>query len=639
MDEKRIDYLQFRRKLIVGYVVLCALLVFLLAWKMVAGYSADRANAASLTENSARAMAAHVEEIIDTIDQPLRISATRIAALSGEPLTAQTIAPLLATASVESDSRFWLLFIDTTGKGVVASNHLPVEGISFADRSYFRDAASVKGDKLHIGEPAIGRVSKRRTFFLSRRVESSSGRFLGVIAAPVDARRVANVFERARLGPAMSITLATNDNLIIARVPSFESSFGLNFSRSVPDGPLLKTTTFELNSPVNGERRLVSYVAFPSLPLRMIVGVTQESWIAGLRSDLVAGLIGLSIALVVALFSVRFALDQYRRLEHVEGQQRQLIDQLASAKDDLARSEKRLRIIADSVPGRVAYINADERYTFHNSSGHGAPLGALMGKTLLETHGEAIYGLCKEDVRRALQGHSVCVEQRYPSNGALRYFRHQYTPDINESGQVLGFYAMVTDITDFKKIQHRLSAAARVDTLTGLPNRAELLAHLECALARCKRSGHTLACLYLDIDKFKEVNDDLGHAGGDSALIEFGRRLRTCVRGSDIVARLAGDEFVIALEALDHPAEAERVAQKIIAAMATPFDIEGMCRKVTTSVGMVLARPLHDDARSLLRAADEALYRAKRAGRNRVEVRLSKGDDGDATSARASSDT
>lgn len=637
MDEKRITYRQFRRKLVIGYVVLCALLVSLFGWKMVAGYYADRATAASLTENSAHAMEAHVEEIIDAIDQPLRISAKRIAALDGKPLTSQTIAPLLATASFESDSRFWLLFIDAAGKGVVASNHLPVEGTSFADRSYFRDAASVRGDQLHLGGPAIGRLSKRRTFFLSRRVESSSGKFLGVIAAPVDAWRVANVFERARIGPAMSITLATRENLIIARVPSFEASFGLDFSRSVPARPLPATTTFDVDSPINGERRLVSYVTFPSLPLRMIVGVTQESWMAGLRSDLIAGSIMLLAAFLVGLISGRFALDQYRRLEQVEASQRQLIEQLAAAKNDLARSEKKLRVIADSVPGRVAYINADERYTFHNSGGTGAPLGALMGKTLLETHGAEIYSMCKEDIRRALQGHSVCVEQRYPSDGVLRYFRHQYTPDISDAGHVLGIYAMVTDITDFKTIQHRLSAAARVDTLTGLPNRAELIAHLEGALARCRRNGHTLACLYLDIDKFKDVNDELGHAGGDCALVEFGRRLRICVRESDLVARLAGDEFVIALEALDDPAEAKRVADKIIGIMEAPFDIDGTRRMVTTSVGMVLARPSQDDARSLLRAADEALYRAKRAGRNRLEIYPIEEDHQDGGAARPSS--
>jgi diguanylate cyclase (GGDEF)-like protein len=357
-----------------------------------------------------------------------------------------------------------------------------------------------------------------------------------------------------------------------------------------------------------------------SLPLIVVVGVTRESWAAGSRSDFIAGLAGLAVALIVALFSGRFALDQYMRLERVEAWQRKLIDQLHSAKVDLARGERRLRMIADSLPARVAYVNADERYTYHNAGPCGAPVGASLGKTLLETHGPEIYGAIRKDARRALSGESVDVERIYPINGEARCFKHQYAPDVSSRGRVMGYYAMVTDITEFKTIQKRLSDLARVDGLTGLPNRAELLDRLDAALARCRRTGAAMACLYLDIDRFKQVNDTLGHAGGDCALVEFSRRLRQCVRESDIVARLSGDEFAVVLEDIGQPEEAHRVASKIIASMAVPFNIEGARRMITTSIGVALAHPLEDDPRSLLRAADAALYRAKKAGRNRLET-------------------
>jgi diguanylate cyclase (GGDEF)-like protein len=266
----------------------------------------------------------------------------------------------------------------------------------------------------------------------------------------------------------------------------------------------------------------------------------------------------------------------------------------------------------------VAYINADERYTFHNAGEHGAPFKALMGKTLLETHGPEMYAVLRDGVRRALAGERVSEELSYCVQDEQRCFRHQYTPDIEADGRVVGCYATITDITEFKTIQDRLAAQARVDALTGLPNRAALLDRLETALARCRRTGQSLACFYLDIDRFKEVNDTLGHSGGDAALIEFSQRLRQCVRESDIVARLAGDEFVILLENLAHPSEAGNVAAKIIDSMTIPFSIEATRRIVTTSVGMVIADPLNDDARAVLRAADEALYKAKRGGRNRV---------------------
>jgi len=618
MSVRNAGYFRFRRKLVIGYLILCALLFSLLGWKVASGYHADRHAATTLTQNSARAMAAHVGELIDAVDQPLRISALGISAMDGKPMTPESITPLLAASSRASDSRYWLLFIDAAGKGVVASNGLSVGGVSYADRSYFRDAAMSRADQLHVGGSADGRVSGRRVFFLSRRVESTSGEFLGVVAAPVDAWHIASVFEKARLGPEMSITLATRGNIIIARAPLFEESFGADLSRVARIPPSLPSGVFEANSAINGERRLFSYAPVEKLPLRVTVGVTRESWMAGFRSDLMAGLAGLAIALSIALFSGRYALEQYARLARVEDWQRRLIGHLGMARDSLARGKRRLRVIADSVPARVAYINADERYTFHNAGEHGAPFKALMGKTLLETHGPEMYAVLRDGVRRALAGERISEELSYCVQGGQRCFRHQYTPDIEADGRVVGCYATITDITEFKTIQDRLAAQARIDALTGLPNRAALLDCLETALARCRRTGQSLACFYLDIDRFKEVNDTFGHSGGDAALIEFSRRLRQCVRESDIVARLAGDEFVIVLENLAHPSEAGNVAAKIIDSMTIPFSIEATRRIVTTSVGMVIADPLNDDARALLRAADEALYKAKRGGRNRV---------------------
>jgi diguanylate cyclase (GGDEF)-like protein len=621
MSEQGAGYAKFRRKLVVGYLILCALLFALLGWKIVSGYRSDRQAAAAVTKNSARAMAAHVSEIIDAVDQSLRLSASGISTLDDGALTPDTVLPLLAASSRASDSRHWLLFIDASGKGVVASSGLPVQDVSFADRSYFLDASASHADQLHIGGPSVGRVSRRRLFFLSRRVNSPSGKFLGVIAAPVDAKRVADVFEGARLGPEMSIALTMKGSMIVARAPLFEESFGADLSGLArPNPAVLGEGTFEADSPFRGERRLFSYTPVASLPLMVVVGVTRESWIAGSRSDFIVGLVGLAVVLIVALFSGRFALEQYSRLERVEAWQRKLIDQLHSAKMDLARGERRLRMIADSVPARVAYVNADERYTYHNTGPSGVPTGASRGRTLLETHGPEVYGAIKKDAHRALSGEPVDVERIYAVDGEARCFKHQYTPDVTGLGKVMGYYAMVTDITEFKAIQKRLSDLARVDGLTGLPNRAELLDRLETALARCRRTGTAMACLYLDIDRFKEVNDTLGHAGGDCALIEFSRRLRQCVRESDTVARLSGDEFAIVLEDTGRPEGAQGVAAKIIACMNMPFNIEGEQRLVTTSIGVALANPLEDNPRSLLRAADAALYRAKRAGRNRLET-------------------
>lgn len=617
MGERRMGYLRFRRKLMLGYLVLCVLLASLLAWKMAVGYRADHDAAAMVAKNSAVAMAAHVDDLIDAVDQTLQSSALAISAMPSDATSPEAVQTMLAAASQASDSRFWLIFIDPAGRAVASSNDSPIRGVSFADRSYFVQAAAAQNDHPHLGPPQIDGFFKRRLFVLSRQVVSKSGRFLGVIVAPVDASKVADLFNKARLSTAMSIALITRAHAIVARAPLFEESFGAQlFEFTLPDS----SQVFEARSPFRGERRLFASAAVGDLPLLVVVGLTRESWMAGFRSDFMAGLIGLAVALTVALFCGKFALEQFERLEHVEAWQRKLIDELGAAKEALSREERRLRVIAERTPAHIAYVDAQERYTFHNASLLGVPLGGALGKTLLETFGPHIYALLKADIDSALVGNVVCVERHYLVGGEERHFKHEYTPDFSEDGRVVGFYAMVTDITDLKRVQQKLLECARVDALTGLPNRVGLLERLETALARSRRSGEALACLYLDIDRFKEVNDTLGHSGGDCALVEFSHRLRQCVRESDLVGRLAGDEFVIVLHDLDQARDAQCVAEKIIASMAVPFNIEGRHWHVTTSIGLVCACAVHEDAHSILQDADGALYQAKRAGRNRIAV-------------------
>jgi diguanylate cyclase (GGDEF)-like protein len=161
-----------------------------------------------------------------------------------------------------------------------------------------------------------------------------------------------------------------------------------------------------------------------------------------------------------------------------------------------------------------------------------------------------------------------------------------------------------------------LTRLARIDMLTGLPNRNALYDRLEHALSRSLRDGTEVGCLYMDLDHFKQINDTLGHAGGDELLKQFSARVQSCMRQTDAFARLAGDEFVALIEDRDQPGATKLVASKIVEAMQIPFLIEGRSCAVTASIGLAIANNRMDDQDSLLRKADVALYRAKREGRN-----------------------
>jgi len=173
------------------------------------------------------------------------------------------------------------------------------------------------------------------------------------------------------------------------------------------------------------------------------------------------------------------------------------------------------------------------------------------------------------------------------------------------------------DVTARKAEEQRLRQRAELDALTGLPNRGLFNDRLERAIERARRSGKTMALLFLDIDHFKGVNDSRGHGAGDALLRIVAERLLAAVRGVDTVARLAGDEFTVILEDLGEPADAEIVAMKLVEALRPPVRIGDDLVRVSTSVGLAVLADTDADAAALLARADEALYEAKRAGRDR----------------------
>ncbi len=181
------------------------------------------------------------------------------------------------------------------------------------------------------------------------------------------------------------------------------------------------------------------------------------------------------------------------------------------------------------------------------------------------------------------------------------------------------FVAVITDITERAQAQERLQYLAHHDSLTGLPNRALFLERLDHALTRARWTKRPLAILFLDLDRFKNINDTLGHDIGDSALRVASERLISCVREGDTVARFGGDEFTVLLEDMANSDDVPNVAQKILDSLSRPFDVEGREFVVTTSIGISLYPNDGDDSLKLLRKADTAMYRAKEQGRNKYQ--------------------
>ncbi len=224
-----------------------------------------------------------------------------------------------------------------------------------------------------------------------------------------------------------------------------------------------------------------------------------------------------------------------------------------------------------------------------------------------------------------LEGKSQHFETEYRiehSDGSYRWVQSRGLA-IRESQGVSPhrMAGSLTDITNRKRAEDQLLHAALHDSLTGLPNRALFLDRLEHAIARNRRHPESVfAVLFLDLDRFKNVNDSLGHAVGDQLLISIARRLESLLRPSDRVARLGGDEFAILADDLEQASDATRVADRLLRELAIPYDIEGNEIYASASVGITTSASPYRSAHDMLRDADNAMYRAKSLGKARYQL-------------------
>lgn len=224
-------------------------------------------------------------------------------------------------------------------------------------------------------------------------------------------------------------------------------------------------------------------------------------------------------------------------------------------------------------------------------------------------------------------------------DGRQRVVHIEAEPEFNEQGSVSGYTGILQDVTDRRQAEDRIRQLAHFDALTGLPNRRQLIYRVERAIESARRGGHEVGLLLIDLDRFKVINDTLGHAAGDELLVEVGRRLRGCVRHSDqilegvldglgnrshrgleAVGRLGGDEFVALLPEVADERDAERVAQRVLDALREPIFVGGQECFVTASVGIALYPRDGQTMADLLRNSDVAMYAVKSQGRNASAV-------------------
>lgn len=288
----------------------------------------------------------------------------------------------------------------------------------------------------------------------------------------------------------------------------------------------------------------------------------------------------------------------------------------------LGESETRFKLTVENAPVGIAILSLSDQFIQVNPR-----FCSITGFDESELRAASFTALLDEDSREAyalelaacLAGHKASVQ--FDARIQHRHGKEVWISSTlailrNASGTPEQVICSIEDVTERRAARARVEWLAHHDPLTDLPNRTLLRDRLQQAMARSLRAGKRAALIFLDLDRFKNVNDSLGHAFGDHLLRAVATRLRMCVRDSDTVARLGGDEFLIVLDCMEDANDVALVASKIIERLSTPIDVQTQTLSTGASLGISIYPDDGIDVDSLLKNADAAMYHAKESGRN-----------------------
>jgi diguanylate cyclase (GGDEF)-like protein/PAS domain S-box-containing protein len=291
----------------------------------------------------------------------------------------------------------------------------------------------------------------------------------------------------------------------------------------------------------------------------------------------------------------------------------------------LRESEKLLSDILENVSAYIYVKDSQGRYLFANRllrELFDAPMEEIVGYDDYKFFDADTASGRREDDLRVLQGGETIQAEETSLNiltGLTAVYLSVKLP-LRHEDSIYALCGISTDITERKDIEEHMRHMAQYDGLTHLPNRALFSDRLQQALAAAKRDRNHLALMFLDLDKFKPINDTYGHAVGDLLLKEAAQRIQDCLRASDTAARIGGDEFVVLLPVIEVEQDAGIVGEKIRSALVQPFELAGHTLHISSSIGVAVYPEHGADEKLLVKSADIAMYHAKKNGRDNVKM-------------------
>jgi diguanylate cyclase (GGDEF)-like protein len=600
------QFLPWSQPAIYGGVAMIAAIWVGVSFNLSVEHDRSLAAARQNTDNLARVFEEDIRRTITEIDREMRLLRASYQA-DGNLNLALSAAGLSTQGELLTEIRI----IGPDGAVVASSSKPDTPRASSAERDYFLVQKESTADALFVSRPIFGRTSGIWLLQLSRPIRSADGSFLGEIVASLDPRYLAKFYHSISIGRDGAIFIAGLDGVVRASA---------GFKNDVIGGSMLNSQLFRrlkredagsflTSGNQDGVKRFISYRVVQGYPLVIYVGQAEQEVLANYRryrsSYFTFAYGATALILIVMSLSIRYR----GTLNAAQG--------ALKASEANARSKSReLELTLEHMSQGLMMVDADRNVMVMNRRAIallGLPreyFGRQMQLDEIVSYlrGKGEFTL-DPSAREGRHNDGVPVYERTRPNGTTLEIQTMALPDG-------GTVRTISDVSERKRREAQIAHMARHDALTDLANRTLFNERVERALSRMRHVRESFALFYLDLDRFKAVNDIHGHLAGDALLRCVAERLAGCVRDGDTLARLGGDEFAILQSAVERDEDVEAMAQRVLGAIAAPYYFEGHHAVIGISIGIAVAPGDGTSRESLFKAADAALYRAKSDGGN-----------------------
>ena len=538
---------------------------------------------------------------------------------------------------------------DRAGNIICASAPNPVKRVAGGEFPWFEEG--IRSGSFNVGGAYFGHQSRLWVSVLSYPVRDAEGAVSGLLVMPLDLQALQQRMFHAAPANAIIAVIDRQNKLLLHSAES-AARIGSVLPDLQADAIRGRNQEFIWTAGVDGVQRMYALASVPGTDWRVLAGVSEDEVFASHRARLMRSVaIGLAVLLLALALAYRIAsaiVKPVRKLaqtaariangdlaarariagpaelEFVARQFNRMLDVRADAEEALRASEERLHGIVHMAAEAIVVVNETFEIVLFNPTAE-----AIFGCTAAEVIGVGVERFVPQRLREAARlylagfaaGDSSVL--RMGDHGeifGLRASGEEFPLEISlsrisHSGKPL-YSAVLIDLSARRRDEARLNALANYDPLTSLPNRALFHQRLQRSLLHAQRFNDGLAVLIIDLDRFKDVNDTLGHGAGDRLLQAVAGRLKGCLRDVDTLARLGGDEFAVLLEKVTETRIVGNVARKLLKAIAELLMLDDQEYHITASIGISTYPADGSDGMTMLKNADIAMYRAKARGKN-----------------------